>query len=117
VVLNGLNVPIGTGCTPLDIAGGVQCNTNTVNCGQVYSSQFSPVLALIDPHADMFASQARSSASTASRSSSTLEEQRGCQGGRRGIQLILNNMYTSCHTSKLLAIHNATVMNQHEPLC
>jgi hypothetical protein len=39
VVLNGLNVPIGTGCTPLDVLGGVQCNTNTVQCGQVFSSE------------------------------------------------------------------------------
>jgi hypothetical protein len=38
VVLSGLSVPIGTGCTPIAIAGGVSCNTNTVNCGSTYQS-------------------------------------------------------------------------------
>jgi hypothetical protein len=42
VVLSGLNIPIGTGCTPIAIAGGVSCNTNTVNCGSVIQSQCSP---------------------------------------------------------------------------
>jgi hypothetical protein len=37
VVISGLNVPIGTGCTPIDILGGVSCNTNTVQCGQVFA--------------------------------------------------------------------------------
>jgi hypothetical protein len=36
--VSGLNVPIGTGCTPLDILGGVQCNQNTVYCGDVHQS-------------------------------------------------------------------------------
>jgi hypothetical protein len=40
VLLGDLSVPIGTGCTPIDILGGVQCNANTVNCGQVYSCEF-----------------------------------------------------------------------------
>jgi hypothetical protein len=34
VVVSGLNIPIGTGCTPIDVLGGVQCNDNNVNCGQ-----------------------------------------------------------------------------------
>jgi hypothetical protein len=42
IVLSGLNIPIGTGCTPIAIAGGVSCNTNTVNCGSVIQSQCSP---------------------------------------------------------------------------
>jgi hypothetical protein len=41
VILSGLNIPIGTGCTPIAIAGGVSCNTNTVNCGSVIQSQCS----------------------------------------------------------------------------
>jgi hypothetical protein len=41
IVLSGLNIPIGTGCTPIAIAGGVSCNTNTVNCGSVIQSQCS----------------------------------------------------------------------------
>jgi hypothetical protein len=36
--VSALNVPIGTGCTPLDILGGVQCNQNTVYCGTAYQS-------------------------------------------------------------------------------
>jgi hypothetical protein len=40
VVLSGLNIPIGTGCTPIAVAGGVQCNTNTVNCGSVIQSEY-----------------------------------------------------------------------------
>jgi hypothetical protein len=36
VVVSGLNVPIGTGCTPISVLGGVSCNTNTVNCGQYF---------------------------------------------------------------------------------
>jgi hypothetical protein len=51
VLVGGLNVPIGTGCTPIDILGGVQCNTNTVNCGQVYSCEF---LLLCRPLVFMF---------------------------------------------------------------
>jgi len=39
VVVSGLNVPIGTGCTPVAILGGVSCNTNTVTCGQVFAPQ------------------------------------------------------------------------------
>jgi hypothetical protein len=41
VVLSGLNVPIGTGCTPIAVLGGVQCNQNTVNCGQTVQSECS----------------------------------------------------------------------------
>jgi hypothetical protein len=41
VVLSGLNVPIGTGCTPIAVLGGVQCNQNTVNCGQTVQSEYS----------------------------------------------------------------------------
>jgi hypothetical protein len=44
VVVSGLNVPIGTGCTPIDILGGVSCNTNTVKCGQVYGRKFIVIL-------------------------------------------------------------------------
>jgi hypothetical protein len=39
VVVSGLNVPIGTGCTPISVLGGVSCNTNTVNCGQVFQGE------------------------------------------------------------------------------
>jgi hypothetical protein len=39
VVVSGLNVPIGTGCTPISVLGGVSCNTNTVQCGQVFPGQ------------------------------------------------------------------------------
>jgi hypothetical protein len=38
-VLSGLNIPIGTGCTPIAVAGGVSCNQNTVNCGSYVQSQ------------------------------------------------------------------------------
>jgi hypothetical protein len=34
--ISALNVPIGTGCTPISVLGGVSCNTNTVNCGQYF---------------------------------------------------------------------------------
>jgi hypothetical protein len=44
VSLSNLNVPIGTGCTPIDILGGVSCNTNTVQCGSVYARKFSGTL-------------------------------------------------------------------------
>jgi hypothetical protein len=43
VVLSGLSVPIGTGCTPVAVLGGVSCNTNTVNCGSTYKSE-SPLI-------------------------------------------------------------------------
>jgi hypothetical protein len=43
VVVSGLNVPIGTGCTPISVLGGVSCNTNTVNCGQVFESELCGV--------------------------------------------------------------------------
>jgi hypothetical protein len=33
--ISALNVPIGTGCTPIDILGGVQCNQNVVSCGSI----------------------------------------------------------------------------------
>jgi hypothetical protein len=39
VIVSGLNVPIGTGCTPISVLGGVSCNTNTVNCGQVFQGE------------------------------------------------------------------------------
>jgi hypothetical protein len=35
VDVSDLNIPIGTGCTPVAILGGVSCNTNTVQCGEV----------------------------------------------------------------------------------
>jgi hypothetical protein len=38
VVLSGLNIPIGTGCTPIAVAGGVSCNQNNVNCGSYVQS-------------------------------------------------------------------------------
>jgi hypothetical protein len=58
VVISDLNVPIGTGCTPIDILGGVSwyvltsihpfvvtnqitSNTNTVTCGQVFAREFT----------------------------------------------------------------------------
>jgi hypothetical protein len=44
IVVSNLNVPIGTGCTPIDILGGVSCNTNTVQCGSVYARKFSVTL-------------------------------------------------------------------------
>jgi hypothetical protein len=40
--LSGLNIPIGTGCAPLSILGGVSCNTNTVQCGQVDQCESLP---------------------------------------------------------------------------
>jgi hypothetical protein len=43
VVLSGLNIPIGTGCTPIAVLGGVSCNQNNVNCGSTYSSEL-PIL-------------------------------------------------------------------------
>jgi hypothetical protein len=48
VVVSGLNIPIGTGCTPVDILGGVQCNDNNVNCGSTAVSElfFSPTLSV-----------------------------------------------------------------------
>jgi hypothetical protein len=46
VVVSGLNVPIGTGCTPIDILGGVSCNTNTVQCGQVFEGKPLPLCFL-----------------------------------------------------------------------
>jgi hypothetical protein len=42
VVVSGLNVPIGTGCTPVDILGGVSCNANEVQCGQVFEGKPIP---------------------------------------------------------------------------
>jgi hypothetical protein len=39
VILSGLSVPIGTGCTPIAILGGVSCNVNTVNCGSTYQGE------------------------------------------------------------------------------
>jgi hypothetical protein len=43
VIVSGLNVPIGTGCTPISVLGGVSCNTNTVNCGQVFQRELCGV--------------------------------------------------------------------------
>jgi hypothetical protein len=39
IVVGDLNVPIGTGCTPVSVLGGVSCNTNTVTCGQVFARE------------------------------------------------------------------------------
>jgi hypothetical protein len=39
VDVSGLNVPIGTGCSGIAVAGGVQCNQNPVTCGTVYQSK------------------------------------------------------------------------------
>jgi hypothetical protein len=47
IAVGALNVPIGTGCTPIDVLGGVQCNDNTVNCGSTYNSE----LPLFHTHA------------------------------------------------------------------
>jgi hypothetical protein len=38
--ISGLNIPIGTGCVPVGILGGVSCNTNTVQCGDVDQSEW-----------------------------------------------------------------------------
>jgi hypothetical protein len=37
--VSGLNVPIGTGCAPISVLGGVSCNQNPVTCGAVYQSK------------------------------------------------------------------------------
>jgi hypothetical protein len=37
--VSGLNIPIGTGCAPFAIGGGVSCNQNPVTCGTVYQSE------------------------------------------------------------------------------
>jgi hypothetical protein len=39
IAVSALNVPIGTGCTPIAVGGGVSCNTNTVSCGTLFESQ------------------------------------------------------------------------------
>jgi hypothetical protein len=36
VDVSSLNIPIGTGCTPISVLGGVSCNTNKVTCGEVF---------------------------------------------------------------------------------
>jgi hypothetical protein len=37
--VSGLNIPIGTGCAPFAIGGGVSCNQNPVTCGSVYQGK------------------------------------------------------------------------------
>jgi hypothetical protein len=39
VDVSSLNIPIGTGCTPVSILGGVSCNTNTVQCGETFEGE------------------------------------------------------------------------------
>jgi hypothetical protein len=39
VDVSDLNIPIGTGCTPISVLGGVSCNTNTVTCGDVFQGE------------------------------------------------------------------------------
>jgi hypothetical protein len=36
----------GTGCTPIAIAGGMQCNQNAVNCGSVIQNQWTLLVSL-----------------------------------------------------------------------
>jgi hypothetical protein len=43
VDISSLNIPIGTGCTPVSVLGGVSCNTNTVQCGEVDQSELCAV--------------------------------------------------------------------------
>jgi hypothetical protein len=44
--VSGLNIPIGTGCAPISVLGGVQCNQNPVTCGTVYSRESTPQLSI-----------------------------------------------------------------------
>jgi hypothetical protein len=47
--ISALNVPIGTGCAPISVLGGVSCNTNKVQCGQVFARKFG---SMVDVNAD-----------------------------------------------------------------
>jgi hypothetical protein len=88
VVISDLNVPIGTGCTPVAILGGVSwyawlnpspitkahifySNTNTVTCGQVFAREYSTVHMRF--HCPDSRLQPNLSASTVSQSPSTPE--------------------------------------------
>jgi hypothetical protein len=57
VDISTLNIPIGTGCTPVAILGGVSCNKNTVCCGQTFQGQCSFSTHLIDTILTLFSAE------------------------------------------------------------